>query len=134
MDNINLTTGLTATAEALVTEKNTAAELGSGSLDVYATPSMIALMEKAALSAVAPHLPSGCSTVGTAVSIKHMAATPVGMKVRATAVLENVDGRKLSFRVEAFDEAGKIGEGFHERYIIEVKRFRDKTYEKLNKL
>jgi len=91
---------------------------------------MIGLMERAALSAVALHLPKGYTTVGTAVNIKHIAGTPVGMKVKALAELIAVEGRKLTFKVEAFDGVEKIGEGYHERYIVSSQNFRDKVYKK----
>jgi len=94
-------------------------------MDVYATPAMIGLMERAALSAVALHLPKGYTTVGTAVNIKHIAGTPVGMKVKALAELIAVEGRKLTFKVEAFDGVEKIGEGYHERYIVSSQNFRE---------
>lgn len=130
MDKLDLKIGLNASVEAVVLQNNTAEEMGSGGLDVYATPSMIALMEKAALSAVEPHLPEGYSTVGTMVNIKHISATPVGMKVKAVAELTGVEDRKLTFKIEAFDAVEKIGEGCHERYIIGVDRFRSKVYSK----
>jgi len=132
MENINLKVGLTASIETKVFIKNSAEEMGSGDLDVYATPAMICLMERSASSAVSLHLPKGYTTVGTAVNIKHMAATPIGMKVKAVAELIAVEGRKLTFKVEAFDDKEKIGEGQHERYIVESAKFRDKVYGKLN--
>ena len=119
--------GISDQKDEVVTDKNSAAALGSGGIDVFSTPSMIALMERAAYSAVQNLLPAGWSTVGTDVNIKHLSATPLGMKVHATAELLNVDGRALSFKVEAFDEAGKIGEGTHDRFIIEVEKFISKT-------
>ena len=119
--------GLVAEKNDVVTEKNTASALGSGGLTVYGTPAMIALMEMAALSAVAPLLPPECSTVGTELNIKHISATPVGMKVSARAELLSIDGRALVFKVEAFDEAGKIGEGTHNRFIVDNERFLTKT-------
>ncbi len=132
MECANLKVGLTSSIEIEVLDKYSAEEMGSGDLDVYATPAMISLMERAALSSVSLYLPKGYTTVGTAVNIKHMAATPVGMKVRAVAELVAVEGRKLKFKVEAFDSSEKIGEGEHERYIVESARFRDKIYGKLN--
>ena len=107
----------------VVTEKNTACALGSGGLAVYGTPAMIALMEAASVSAVDPLLPQGWSTVGTELNVKHISATPVGLKVSARAELLSIDGRALVFKLEAFDEAGKIGEGTHNRFIIENERF-----------
>jgi fluoroacetyl-CoA thioesterase len=125
-----LRVGLSTSIESKVSQENTAEEMGSGSLAVYATPSMAALMEKAALTAVEQHLPAGSSTVGTSLSIRHMAATPVGMRVRAVAELVEIQDRKLTFKIEAFDEAEKIGEGMHERYIIDVDRFTSKVQAK----
>ena len=122
-----LTPGLSAEVEDTVSDKNTASALGSGGLSVFATPAMLALMEKAALTAVDPLLLPGWSTVGTEVNIKHLSATPLGMKVTARAELLSVDGRALSFKVEAFDETGKIGEGSHSRFIIENAKFMTKA-------
>ena len=128
MDFTNsLSPGLEARKSETVSERNTALALGSGSLGVYATPAMIALMEAAALSAVGEFLPAGFSTVGTEINIKHISATPVGMKVYARAELISMEGKALSFKVEAFDEAGIIGEGIHRRFIIENERFMNKT-------
>ena len=122
-----LTPGLSAEVEDTVSEENTASALGSGGLPVFASPAMLALMEKAAHTSVDPLLPPGWSTVGTEANIKHLSATPLGMKVTARAELLAVDGRALSFKVEAFDEAGKIGEGSHSRFIIENAKFMAKT-------
>ena len=119
--------GLEAEKTCTVTEKNTASALGSGGLDVYGTPAMVALMELSALSVVDHLLPPGWSTVGTELNIRHISATPLGLKVRARAELLSIDGRALAFKVEAFDEAGKIGEGTHSRFIIENERFMAKT-------
>jgi fluoroacetyl-CoA thioesterase len=130
MDKFNIKVGLTASVEKKVFQRDTAEEHGSGALDVFATPAMVALMERAALSAVELHLPAGYTTVGTSVNITHTSATPVGMKVRAVAELIDVKDRKLIFKVEAFDEAGKIGEGYHERVIIRAEEFRTKVYAK----
>jgi len=120
---INLKTGLIGEREELVTNKNTAMAYGSGGVAVYATPAMIGLMENASLSAVDPVLSEGMATVGTELNVKHLAATPVGMKVRARAELLEIDGKRLVFKVEAFDEKAKIGEGTHERYIINLEKF-----------
>ncbi len=127
MDNLK------ATVKELVTEKNTAVTVGSGSLEVYATPAMLALMEKAACVAVAPLLDEGATTVGTLLNVSHLAATPVGMEVSATAELISQEGRKFVFRVTASDESGVIGEGTHERFSVMAQKFTDKTYSKLNK-
>jgi predicted thioesterase len=123
----SLQPGMTARIERIVTEDDTAVRFGSGEVQVFATPMMIALMEKAALTAVDPHLPQGYATVGTTVEIAHLAATPVGMTVYATAELVEVDGKKLRFKIEAFDEQDKIGEGWHGRYIIKTDRFLEAT-------
>ena len=125
-----LNPGLEAQKNDTVTEKNTAAAIGSGGLAVYATPAMVALMESAALSAVEARLPAGWSTVGTELNIKHLSATPLGMEVYARAELLGIDGRALNFKVEAFDKAGKIGEGTHKRFIIENEKFMTKTANK----
>jgi len=122
-----LTPGITGEAHTTVTNENTAAAVGSGGIAVFATPMMVALMENAALQAVQPHLADGESTVGTVVNIRHDAATPIGMKVRATARLDAVEGRRLLFTIEAFDEVEKIGEGTHERFVIAVDRFLSKV-------
>lgn len=115
--------GIVGTAEVLVDNSNTAKAMGSGDLEVFATPAMIALMEKAATLAVSECLSEGSSTVGTMINVKHMAATPIGMNVAARATLNQVDGKRLVFAIEAFDGKDKIGEGQHERYIINVDKF-----------
>lgn len=115
--------GVAAERSLVVEEEHTAASGGSGSLPVFATPEMIALMEGAAVAAVDPLLPSGHHTVGIHLDVSHTAATSVGHKVTAVAELVEIDGRKLAFRVRAFDEAGTIGEGLHHRFIVEEKRF-----------
>ncbi len=122
-----------ATVTELVTDNKTASFVGSGSLAVYATPAMLALMEKAACVAVAPLLEEGATTVGTLLNVSHLAATPVGMQVSATAELVAQEGRKFTFRVTASDESGVIGEGTHERFSVLSQKFTDKTYSKLNK-
>jgi len=120
---VSLVPGLTGEAHTTVTEASTAAAVGSGGIAVFSTPMMIALMENAALQAVQPYLAEGESTVGTLINIKHMAATPLGMQVRAVARLDAVEGRRLLFTIEAFDQVEKIGEGSHERVVITVERF-----------
>ena len=122
--------GLIGEKTDTVTEKNVAAFWGSGYLSVYSTPAMIALMEWAALSTVENLLPSGWSTVGTELNIKHVSATPLGMEIKARAELVNIDGRALSYKIEAFDEVGKIGEGTHKRFIVENEKFMNKTNSK----
>ncbi|MDR2485092.1 MAG: thioesterase family protein [Treponema sp.] len=125
-----LKTGMKGERTALVTEQNTAAALGSGGLPVFATPAMAALMEGACVASVDPALPEGFSTVGTVLEIKHTAATPLGMTIRACGELVGIDGRELAFQVEAFDGAGKIGEGSHKRFIIENDKFLKKAQAK----
>lgn len=110
-------------AEQLVTNNDTAAKYGSGLVEVFATPAMIALMEKASLNVVLPLMPENYNTVGTFVNIKHIKATPVGKTVTCKAVLTAIDGKKLEFTVEAWDEDGKIGFGTHGRYIIDTTTF-----------
>lgn len=120
---MSLTVGNKGRAETVVTADNTAAAVGSGLVPVFATPYMIALMENAAVNAVQAQLEEGQGTVGTRLEVTHDAATPVGMKVWAQAELTAVEGKKLTFSVQAFDETGAIGGGTHERYIIAVERF-----------
>ncbi len=115
--------GDTFTSELIVEEKHTATAFGSGNLFVFSTPMMIGLMENAALNCAQLGLEDAFSTVGTSLDVKHIAATPMGQKVTATAKLIEISGKKLTFSVEAFDEIEKIGEGIHERYIIEVEKF-----------
>jgi len=122
--------GLTGEAKDRVTEANTAQAYGSGQVNVYATPAMIGLMENAALKSVEPLLDEGTTTVGMSVNIKHLAPTLIGMAVTAKTVLKEVDGRRLLFSVEAFDEKGKIGEGLHERFIINLNKFLTKLENK----
>ncbi|MBC8248067.1 MAG: thioesterase family protein [Anaerolineales bacterium] len=111
----------------VVREENTAQHLGSGNVAVLATPEMVRLMEKAAVAAVDHLLPDGYRTVGVAVNVRHLAVTPVGMRVRAQAELTAVEGRRLTFRVEAFDEVERIGEGEHRRVIIDLERFEERV-------
>lgn len=118
-----LTPGLTGEATTTVVHENTAAAVGAGGIEVFGTPMMIALMEMAAWRAVEDKLEPGLVTVGTLVNVKHLAATPVGQQVRAYAELLEIDGRRLVFKVEAYDEHQKIGEGIHERYIVQLERF-----------
>lgn len=128
-----LTVGLKGRAETVVTESNTAAAVGSGSLNVFATPMMAALMEAAAVDALAGHLEEGQSSVGTRMDLSHDSATPVGMRVRAEAELTAIEGRALTFTVTAFDEAGPIGEGTHVRFLIQVEKFMAKANGKAGK-
>ena len=124
--------GIKGTNEIIVTKELSAQNVGSGLLPVYATPSMIALMENTAFESVAQYLDEGCGTVGTSLNVKHVAATPIGMKVTCETELVKVDGRALTFEVKAYDECGLIGEGVHERFIITEEKFLSKTNDKLN--
>ncbi len=123
--------GIKGFGELTVNESNTAEALGSGSLAVFATPSMIALMEKTSRLSVDPFLEEGQSTVGTLVNVKHLSATPVGMKVTCSTELVEIDRRRLVFHVECSDEKGLIGEGEHERFIIDAEKFMFKASAKL---
>lgn len=126
-----LQTGITGEARCLVTAETTAANLGSGELEVFATPAMIALIEKAAWQSVAPHLKEGCGTVGTALRVRHLSATPVGMEVTARTELYEIDGRRLVFKVEVRDAKGVVGDGEHERFIVKNESFLRKAKGKL---
>lgn len=122
--------GMASECQLLVAEENTAVHLGSGDVSALATPEMIRLMEKASVAAVDPLLPEGYKTVGILVNVRHLAATPMGMEVRARAELTKVEGRRLVFRVEAHDEVERVGEGEHHRMIIDAQRFEEKVGEK----
>ena len=128
---MEITVGMTGRVQTNVEREDTASVVGSGSLLVYATPCMVALMEGAACEAIAPALPEDKTSVGIELSVSHVSATPVGMDVYATAEVTAVDGNTVTFNIAAFDEAGKIGEGTHKRAIISTQRFLDKVYDKL---
>lgn len=130
---VKLEPGLKGSVEILVGTRDTAPHVGSGKIKVLATPVMVSMMEEAALHAVEGLLPEGHQTVGIRLDISHIAATPVGMRVRAHAELMKVDGRKLTFRVSAEDEKEPIGEGVHERIIVNVARFDKRTQEKASR-
>lgn len=128
---MEITVGMKGSASTTVERSDTAYEVGSGSLLVYATPCMVALMEGAACEALSAALPEEKTSVGVALEITHVSATPVGMDVRAEAEVIAVDGSTITFKVSAFDEAGLIGEGTHKRAVITSQRFLDKTYSKI---
>ncbi len=128
---MEITVGLKGTAESFVDREDTAKEVGSGDLLVYATPCMVALMEGAACEAIASCLAETQTTVGTMLAIEHTAATPVGLEVRAEAEVTAVEGRVITFSVAAFDEAGEIGRGTHKRVVVSSQKFLDKVYAKL---
>jgi predicted thioesterase len=127
---LHLPAGLTGTAELVVGEQHTAPRIGSGRIRVLATPVMINLIEAAALAAVEQSLPEHHQSLGTHLDVTHIAATPVGMKVRATAEVLRVEGRTVYFRVRAEDERELIGEGTHERVVVNVERFDKRVQEK----
>lgn len=115
----------------LVEREDTALEVGSGSLLVYATPCMVALMEVAACEAISQTLPETQTTVGTLLNLEHISATPVGLEVRAEAEVTAVEGKCITFSVKAFDESGEIGHGTHQRIIVTSQKFLDRAYAKL---
>ena len=128
-----LQTGIKGQKEITVDQRVTASAFGSGMLDVYATPAMIALIEDTAKSSVQPLLEEGKGTVGTKIAVEHLAATPIGMKVRCETELIEVDRRRLVFQASVYDECELIGKGTHERFIIDDDRFMKKMEEKINR-
>lgn len=128
---MELEVGMKGRVASAVEREDTAQEVGSGSLLVYATPCMVALMEGAACEAIAGALPEGKTSVGIELNIAHISATPVGLEVYAEAEVTAVDKSILSFRVSAYDESGLIGEGTHKRALVTTQKFLEKTYEKL---
>lgn len=129
---MNIEIGTKHEVNTVVTEEITAAKMKSGSLDVLATPFMVALMEQAASELCDKYVDEGISTVGTALNIAHLAATCVGAKVSAVATVTAFDGRKISFDVEAYDNAGLIGKGTHERFTVKIDKFMLKAEERKN--
>src|ERR1043166_9438533 len=128
---MDLRPGLTGSAELVVSDQHTAPRVGSGAVHVLATPVMINLIEAAAVDAIERLLPPGYQSLGTLLNVRHIAATPVGMRVRARATVERVDGRTVYFRVEAHDERELIGEGTHERVVVNVAKFDQRVQRKL---
>lgn len=127
----DLKTGTSGNAEIIVSDKELAVNAGSGSLEVFATPFMVALMEKSACNCLADYLENDETTVGTEISVKHVSATPNGMKVTAEAILTEINGREFVFSVKAYDETGIIGEGTHRRFLVNGTKFTQKTYSKI---
>jgi fluoroacetyl-CoA thioesterase len=125
--------GLTGTAEIVVGAEHTAPRVGSGRVHVLATPVMINLMEAAALEAIERLLPPGHQSLGTHLNVGHYAATPVGMSLRASAVVIKIDGRTIKFRVEAFDDKERVGDGMHTRVVVNVERFDQRVQRKLSR-
>lgn len=130
-DFSKLRPGLTGTAEITVGEEHTAPRIGSGRVHVLATPVMINMMEAAALAAVEHLLPDGHQTLGTLLNVEHYAATPIGMRLRATAEVVEVDGRTVTFKVEAHDDKERVGHGLHKRVVVNVERFDARVKRKL---
>lgn len=128
---MEITVGMKAAVSTLAEREDTAKEVGSGDLLVYATPCMVALMEGAACEAIAGAIPDTQTTVGTMLNIEHISATPVGLEVRAEAEVTAVEGKVITFSVTAFDEAGEIGKGTHKRVIVNSQKFLEKAYNKL---
>ena len=128
---MEITVGMKAVAESFVEREDTAKEVGSGDLLVYATPCMAALMEGAACEAIAEALKDTETTVGMELNIQHTSATPVGLDVRAEAEVTAVDGKVITFAITAFDESGEIGKATHKRVIVNSQKFLDKAYNKL---
>ncbi|MFZ5595705.1 MAG: thioesterase family protein [Bacillota bacterium] len=128
MDSLKV--GIRGRAVTEVDDSNTAVAYGSGSVSVFATPAMIGLMEKAALSSVDPLLDEGMTTVGTKIDVQHLAATPRGMSVEAESELVEIEGRRLLFRVEARDGVEVVGRGTHERYIVPLEKFLSRAEQK----
>jgi len=128
MDNVK--PGLTGETQRIVTEDDTAERWGSGLVPVFGTPSLVGLMENAAVQALEGHLPPGRTSVGGRMDVRHLAPTPVGMRVRARAELFEVDGQRLVFQVEAYDEVERIGEATHQRFVIDQAAFVAKAEEK----
>jgi fluoroacetyl-CoA thioesterase len=122
--------GMTGEVSRVVTNEDTAAYVASGLVEAFSTPALVALMENASVAAIQPHLREGETAVGIEVAIKHLAATPVGMRVRARAKLVEVDGRRLKFEVDAWDDKEQIGEGYHVRAIVDAARFNDRLKRK----
>ena len=127
---MEITPGLVGEVEIVVAAADTADALGNRGVHVLATPRLVGLLEEAAIAAVQAHLPAGAGTVGTRIDVKHLAATPVGMRVRARAVVREVDGRRYVYDVEAHDDVEKIAEGTHERFQINQARFLERVAEK----
>ena len=120
-------TGIKNVIELTVTHDKTAAAVGSGTLEVFATPAMIALIEETAWKSVTPYLEKGQATVGTKLDISHIAPTPVGLAVRCEPEVSEVDGRCLKFKANVYDEKGLIGTGVHERFIVDAEKFQAKA-------
>lgn len=131
MDKLNI--GIENTVSSTVKETNTALAMGSGGLEVFATPAVSALMEKAAFELIQPYLDEGITTVGTMISLEHISASPIGANITAKAVLTSFEGRKFCFDISAFDNAGLIAQGKHERFSVKTESFMKKANAKIGK-
>ncbi|MDD2634744.1 MAG: thioesterase family protein [Bacteroidales bacterium] len=125
---IKINLGIKGKAEQIVSYEDTAAKLGSGLVEVFATPAMVAMMENTCMNSVLPYLPTGFGTVGTKINITHTKASPVGMRVFCKSELIEIDRKRLVFEVIAKDEIGEIGRGKHERFIIDIEKFMNKIH------
>ncbi len=132
IEETEIVLGKTGSVSMVVSERETARVVGSGSADVFATPMMIALMEKAACKAIAAGLEPGQTSVGTSINVSHTAASPIGSTVTATATISSISGRKIEFDITADDEAGEIGNGAHTRMIVDEGKFLSKAEKRLN--
>ena len=130
---MSIEVGLKGRSETVVTQHNTANAIGSGLVPVFATPYMIALMENAAANSLLPYLGADEGSVGTQLNVAHTSATPIGMKVWANTEVTAVEGKKITFSVTAFDEAGEIGHGTHERFLIQTDKFLARAQGKLDR-
>lgn len=131
MEKEALHVGISGRGRLSVTEATAASSVGSGCLPVFATPSMIALMERTAAESLLPYLEEGCSTVGVHLDVKHLSATPIGMSVRCETELVALDRRKLTFACKVYDDTGLVGEGMQERFLVDNERFMAKTMQKM---
>lgn len=127
----DIITGISGNAELMVSDSELAVNVGSGSLEVFSTPFMVALMEKAACNCLSEYLENDETTVGTEINVKHISATPKSMKVTAEATLTEINGREFIFKVKTYDETGLIGEGTHRRFLVNGTKFTQKTYSKI---
>ena len=130
-NNKKLEIGISGVTEDVVTAENAASGMSSGGLPVYATPRMIGMMEYTAWASVEPYMEEGKGTVGTHLDVSHVSASPIGAHIRIESELTEIDRRRLVFRVSAFDDAGLIGEGTHERFIVDNEKFMERTASKL---
>lgn len=127
----DIITGISGNAELMISDSELAVNVGSGSLEVFSTPFMVALMEKAACNCLSEYLENDETTVGTEINVKHISATPKSMKVTAEATLTEINGREFIFKVKTYDETGLIGEGTHRRFLVNGTKFTQKTYSKI---